>query len=165
MNAFQTELEVIRALAAGRVPSPQFFCRNTFAVLCLAQAGTHVRADGEIAYRDRADWLSDRMLARVIGTLIISDDVEKLDIESFPGRPILGVVVHAYRDDDRLMGIARLFPGRSDAQTESASLRVRVDDVDVVQLDDDNGTRVLIEGAPHFISHIVIPQQTEDMPS
>jgi hypothetical protein len=155
MNAFQTELDVIRALAAGRVPSPQFFCRNTFAVLRLAEAGARVRADGEIAYRDRADWLSDRMLARVIGTLIISDDVEKLDIENFPGRHILGVIVHAYRDDDRLMGIARIFPD-GPAQTESASLRVRVDEVDVVQLDDDTGTRILIEGAPHFISHIVI---------
>jgi hypothetical protein len=156
MNAFQTELEVIHALAAGRAPSPQIFCRNMFAVLCLAEAGAHVRADGEIAIRDRSEWLSDRMCQRMIGTLIIADDVERLDIATFPGRKIIGSVVHAFRDGDRLMGVARIFPGGPDAGMESASLRVRVDDVDVVQLDDDNGTRVLIEGAPHFISHIVI---------
>jgi hypothetical protein len=156
MNAFQTELEVIRALAAGRVPSPQSFCRNMFAVLCLAEAGAHVRSDGEIAIRDHREWLSDRMCQRMIGTLVIADDIERLDISTFPGRKIVGSIVHAYRDDDRLMGVARIFPGGPDAQPESASLRVRVDDVDVVQCDDDNGTRVVIEGAPQFISHVVI---------
>jgi hypothetical protein len=156
MNAFQTELEVIYALAAGRVPSPQTFCRNMFAVLCLAEAGAHVRADGEIAIRDHREWLSDRMCQRMIGTLVIADDIERLDINNFDGRHILGTIVHAFRDGDRLMGVARIFPGGPDAQPEGASLHVRVDDVDVVQLDDDNGTRILIEGAPQFISHVVI---------
>jgi hypothetical protein len=136
-----------------------------FAVLCLAEAGARVRNDGEIAIRDHREWLSDRMCQRMIGTLILADDIERLDINSFDGRHILGTIVHAFRDGDRLMGVARIFPGGPDAQPESASLRVRVDDVDVVRCDDDDSARLLIEHAPRFISHIVIQQQTEDMPS
>jgi hypothetical protein len=167
MTEYQTEREVVIALAQGRAPSPQYFCRNMWCTLCLAEAGAYVRADGDLAMRGE-EWVSDDMLRRVIGTqIIVGDSIEKLDIDSFPQARVVGVIVHAFRDGDRLMGVARIFPdggarqpliaseiGRD--QPQAASLHVRVDDVDLVQLDDDDGSRVLIEGAPAFISHIEI---------
>jgi hypothetical protein len=144
--AFDTELAVARGLASGALRSPQTFCGATFAVLCIAEPA-YVRTDGEVGYRD---WLSDdRTLERMVGLPIVGDDRGMLGSD-FNER-VIGSIILPFRDGHRLMAVARLW--RSGG-AERAGLFARVDDIMTVQNDD--GTRVVVEHSPRLIDHIRI---------
>jgi hypothetical protein len=148
-----TERDIVRGLVDGRLPSPAVFLNNTFCLLRLASAGVFVRGDA-LAYKDRADWLSNETCLRLVGTPITADNRTKLDIASYVPGCIRGTIVHAYVADDRLMAVARLWGTQPEPQ--AARLHVRDGDADVVQLDDDTGTRLTLENAPAFVSHVAI---------
>ena len=146
-DSFQTEREVVLALAEGRLPSPVRYCRNTWAVVTLVEIGAHVRSDGEIGFRDRI-WLSDRMLRRMIGTPVT-------DSADFTPQAVQGFIVHSWRDGSALKAVVRILPEHPAAQPESARLHVLDGDGDIVQLDA-IGERIVIEHEPRFISHVTI---------
>jgi hypothetical protein len=153
----ETERELVLKLARGDLPSPQRFCRNLWAVVTLLEANAvHVRDDGELAYRDSADWITPTMCERLIGLPVC-------DTAPFAPTHVIGFVVHAFRDGNRLRAVARILPpekvarsGQSFAgQPESANLHVLDGDGDLVMLDAIGG-RIVIEHEPRFVSHITI---------
>jgi hypothetical protein len=159
-DSFQTEREVVLALAEGRLPSPVRYCRNTWAVVTLVEIGAHVRSDGEIGFRDRI-WLSDRMLRRMIGTPVT-------DSADFTPQAVQGFIVHSWRDGSALKAVVRILPEqarqpdaaesrkiRGGKPHQSARLHVLDGDGDVAQLDA-IGERIVIEHEPRFISHVTI---------
>jgi hypothetical protein len=148
----QTERDVVLALAEGRVSSPQSFCGNTFMRVLLVQAGAYADADGQVRVRDPAEWITDHMAARAIGTPVVCDDLGMIDGENFRER-VKGFVLHAYCEHDRLMAVVRLFPNADAAVTDAAGLHVRAD-ADSVYLDA-TGDKVLIEH-PRWLDHVVI---------
>jgi hypothetical protein len=149
-------------MAAGNLPSPSVFHKNTFFACRFSGTGVAYRSSlNEFALRDRDVWLSPDMLRRVIGVpLIIEHPPEStLDGAEFAQRCV-GVVVLGYSKGDELWCIARVVDQDVAVMIDSGefdtspAVLFTPEDNETLVLDD--GAQLLIEGDPVFIDHLAI---------
>jgi hypothetical protein len=158
MTEPRTERELCLRIADGSLPSPQIYCGNLFVKLTLCEAGARADDDGAIRVRPADAWLTSEMTARCVGLPIIASDGPARPIDGDHLPEIIGSVLHPFVDGDKLLAVARIFHS-ADAPVDSASTRlctVSDDARAAVQIDDDEGGRILIEPAPRWLDHVAI---------
>lgn len=160
------ELGVARAMAAGRLTSPQRY-ENVwlFAIRITGTGASYRHARKEFVWRDPSIYLNDDFLARCAGLSVIWEHPEKslLSHKEFGERAIGSVMLPYLRADkpDEVWGIAKIYD-------EEAALEMRQDQMstspavnfadptenDRIKLED--GSVMLIEGKPSLLDHIAI---------
>ena len=169
------ELDLARAIAAGRAPSPSRFGNVTLWALRVTGTGRAERgALGEICWRDPGTWLSAETIERCAGLPVIWDHPAGglLNSNSFAER-VVGNLMLAYPAtragiaDERGPDLWAVAVIRDDAANEvlradplSTSPAVafkRNDGSFTFQTAD--GTMILLEGVPALIDHLAICQR------
>jgi 8-oxo-dGTP pyrophosphatase MutT (NUDIX family) len=157
------ELGVARAIAAGRLVSPQRY-ENVW-LFAIRITGT------DVAFRDKIDeyvvrkpehYLNDEFLARCNGLPVIFKHPKKsiLDSDEFSNR-IVGTVFLPYIAGDEVWAVAKIYV---DAVAQmmregdlSTSPSVNFADFSVnAKLKLEDGSKVLIEGKPSLFDHVAI---------
>ena len=164
-----TELDVIRGIADGRLPSPQVYYGACYMALRISSTGAAWRsATKEYVWRNPGLWIAPEMAARWLGAPVILQHPASgsLNSESYV-RSVIGAVAHAYpRDIDgvpELWCIGRLGDLEvADAITKngadtSPSVRFARDAVNPITLV--SGDRWLVERNPVFIDHLAIVER------
>jgi 8-oxo-dGTP pyrophosphatase MutT (NUDIX family) len=157
------ELDVARAIAAGRLTSPQRYVNMW--LFAIRITGT------DIAYRSKYDefvvrhpehYLNEEFLARCNGLPVIWKHPAKalLDSREFSDR-IVGSVFLPYIDGDEVWAIAKIWDQPAalamDSGELSTSPSVFFDDPRVnTKITTDSGRTILIEGDPYLLDHVAI---------
>jgi 8-oxo-dGTP pyrophosphatase MutT (NUDIX family) len=160
------ELGVARAMAAGRLSSPQRYENIWLFAIRITGTGIAYRhSRKEFVWRDPAVYLNDEFLARCNGLAVIWEHPEKslLNGKEFTDRAIGSVMLPYLRADrpDEVWAIAKIQDEEAardmDANPMSTSPAVNFADPtenDRIKLD--NGKVMLIEGRPSLLDHIAI---------
>ena len=160
------ELGVARAIAAGRLVSPQRY-ENVwlFAIRITGTGVSYRHARKEFVWRDPSIYLNDDFLARCNGLSVIWEHPEKslMDSKEFSER-VVGSILMPYihpGKPDEVWGIAKVYDDEAAQEMRkkisSTSPAVNFADPtvnDTVTLED--GKVMLIEGKPSLLDHIAI---------
>jgi 8-oxo-dGTP pyrophosphatase MutT (NUDIX family) len=167
------ELDIARAMAAGELTSPQrmgtFWLWNIrITGTGLAFRGAHkdkkgkVLREEEFCWRDKSVYLTDDFLARCNGLPVVfehPDKAPKLDSEEFNKR-IVGTTFLPFIRGDDVWAVVKLYdePTHEMMLTGEASTSpgVITNDAANNHLRMDDGTALLIEGAPALLDHIAV---------
>ena len=160
------ELGVARAMAAGRLTSPQRYENVWLFAMRITGTGVAYRQGRkEFVWREPSVYLNDEFMARCNGLAVIYEHPEKslLTSEEFADRAI-GSIMFAYLRPDMptdVWGIAKVY---DDAAAEemrdsamSTSPAVNFADPtenDKIKLED--GQTMLIEGKPSLLDHLAV---------
>lgn len=160
------ELGVARAMAAGRLASPQRY-ENVwlFAIRITGTGVSYRHARKEFVWRDPSIYINDEFLARCNGLSVIWEHPEKslLNDKEFDDRIIGSVMLPYLRADkpDEVWGIAKVYDEEAAREMRenqmSTSPAVNFADPtenDRIRLED--GKVMLIEGKPSLLDHIAI---------
>ena len=156
------ELGVARAMADGRLASPQFYENMWMFNIRITGTGASYRtALEEFVWRDPSLYLNDEFLARCNGLQVIWEHPEKavLDSDEFESRTI-GSVFLPYIKGDEVWAVAKIYDADAadalinERLSTSPSVKLLTSDSDRVTLE--NGKVMLIEGKPHLLDHIAI---------
>lgn len=157
------ELGVAKAMAEGRLTSPQTYENVTlFAIRITGTGAAYRRAHDEYVWRDPEIYLNDEFLQRCNGLPVIFEHPETslLNSKEFNNR-IVGTIFLPYIEGDEIWGIAKLYDAAAikilrDRQI-STSPAVTWRDLSVnVVLKQDDGSTLLIEGKPSLLDHICL---------
>lgn len=159
------ELGVARAMAAGRLTSPQRYLNVTLFAIRITGTGVAYRsALDEFVWRDPTIYLNDEFLARCAGLTVIMEHPGKntLDSEEFANRAI-GSVLLPYIKGDEVWGIAKVYDDAAveimsdpTEQVSTSPCVVFKDPSLTTKLQLENGSALLIEGKPSLLDHIAI---------
>jgi 8-oxo-dGTP pyrophosphatase MutT (NUDIX family) len=157
------ELGVARAMAAGRLVSPQAYENMTmFRLRITATGASYRRGLDEFVWREPEAFLTDDFVQRCNGLPVIWEHPPNatLDSDEFASR-IVGTVFLPFIEGDEVWAIAKVWDAaaaRALAEQQlSTSPTVVFRDPTVnerVTLED--GSRVLIEGKPSLLDHVAI---------
>lgn len=149
------ELDIMKAVRDGRLPSPQQFGNLHIFDLRISGTGFATRHDTEIACRSPQDYLSDEFLERCQGLPVIWEHPEEklLDTESYRQQSI-GTIVLPYVKGDEVWGIARIY----DAEAAELMAIEQLSTSPAVTLGDNSFKtgNVLIEGSPQYLDHVAV---------
>ena len=159
----ETELDYMRAIAAGQLESPQQFGNMHLFAMRITGTGTAYRHKiDELVFRPPENYLSDEFLARCNGLPVIWEHPKKqvLDSEDFKDR-IVGTISLPYIKGDEVWGIARIYDDDAIALLTNEQLSTSPSVVfssesgnKTVELSD--GSPILIEGNPVLLDHLAI---------
>lgn len=155
------ELGVARAIADGRLASPQVY--ENVHLWALRISGTDIAfrpKEDEFALRQADHWLTPDGLARCNGLPVIFKHPKKaiLDSEEFSNR-VVGTIFLPYVAGDEVWGIAKIYDDDANQLMDgmSTSPGVNFRDFSVnAKLKLENGSKVLIEGKPSLFDHVAI---------
>ena len=164
------ELGVARAIADGRLTSPQRYGTATAGVTLFS-----IRITGtDVAYRTKIDefvhrspdnYLNDEFLARCNGLAVIYKHPKKsmLNSKEFDER-VVGSVFLPYISGNEVWAIVKIYNDDIALEMEkkqlSTSPAVFFHDMSVnTKLVDDKGRKVFIEGKPSLLDHVAICEQ------
>lgn len=159
------ELGVARAMADGRLTSPQAYENVTlFAIRITGTGLAYRRAHDEFVWREPDIYLNDEFLARCNGLPVIFEHPKNalLDSKEFNDR-IIGTVLLPYIMNSEVWGIAKVYDraaiaimmeDRDDISTSPAVSWRDISVNTVVKTED--GSKLLIEGKPSIVDHIAI---------
>ena len=157
------ELGVARAIADGRLTSPQQYENVTLWAIRITGTGASFRPkDNEYVYRDVGIHTIPDALARCNGLPVIFKHPKKslLNSEEFANR-VVGTIFLPYVAGDEVWGIAKIYDDDTNRlmrdEDLSTSPGVNFKDYKVnktLRLED--GSKVLIEGKPSLVDHIAI---------
>jgi 8-oxo-dGTP pyrophosphatase MutT (NUDIX family) len=157
------ELGVARAMAAGELTSPQKY-ENVwlFAIRITGTGAAYRNALDEHVWRDPALYLNDEFLARCNGLAVIWVHPEGalLNSDEFADR-VIGSIFLPYISGSDVWGIAKVYDETAAREmTEkqfSTSPGVNFGDPSVnSKIQDQDGTKLLIEGKPSLLDHIAV---------
>lgn len=160
------ELGVARAMAAGQLTSPQRYLNMTLFALRITGTGVSYRAKlNEYVYRRPEVYLTEEFLARCNGLTVVWIHPAKavLNSKEFNKR-VVGTMLLPYIQGDEVWGIAKLYDDESinhlvqraaqgDPMSTSPGVVLWGDDTKLIQED---GSVLLIEGAPRLLDHLAI---------
>ncbi len=157
------ELEIARAIAEGKLTSPQTV--GGFALYAMRMSGTGVsyrKGLDEFVWRDPAIYLSQDMIDRCAGLPVIMEHPADatLNSEEFADR-VVGAAMFGYIVDDELWCIARIYDADAielmEKQQLSTSPAVVFGDPSVnSKMTLKGGQALLIEGNPTILDHLAI---------
>lgn len=159
------ELGVARAMAEGRLCSPQFYENMWLFAIRITGTGAAYRTKlEEFVWRDPSLYLNDDFLARCNGLPVIWEhpDQNILDSDEFSKRAI-GTVFLPYIKGDEVWGIAKIHDAEAaellcdKVLSTSPAVKLKTEENDRVTLE--NGKVMLIEGKPYLLDHIAICEQ------
>lgn len=160
------ELGVARAIAEGRLTSPQRY-ENVwlFAIRITGTGVSYRHARKEFVWRDPSIYLNDDFLARCNGLAVIWEHPEKslLTDKEFKDRAI-GSIMLPYissKNQDEVWGIAKVYDAEAalDMRDNQMSTSPAVNFADPTENDRvtlEDGKVMLIEGKPSLLDHIAI---------
>lgn len=170
------ETDMARAIADGRISSPQRFENvSLFAIRITGTGVAYRNSIDEYVYRGPENYLNDDFLARCNGLPVIymrrtgtkKDGFHPKDAllnpDEFAER-IVGTIVLPYIAGDEVWGIARIYDDAAAFDMEekqlSTSPAVFFRNVSVnAKLKLENGSTLLIEGDPSLLDHVCICEQ------
>jgi hypothetical protein len=157
-----TERAVIRSMVEGILEGPQTYAGVWFAPLTISVVGVRWNSDaGYYEFRDPAEWLGDRMQARVIGLPLIGGAIDG-SLNSFEfNKRALGTIVASYVKDNTLMAIVRVCNDHALRIILSGAFDTRIAAVfdDEAASVDVGGGRMCVEPPPRFLSHLsLVPE-------
>lgn len=154
------ELDIARAMADGRLTSPQQYGNVSLFDMRITGTGVAYRsANEEYTWRNPDDYLNPEFLARCNGLPVIFMHPEKglLDSTEFSER-IVGAVLFPYIRDNEVWGIAKIYDDaaidlmQNEPMSTSPSV-VTSGDAKLVLAD---GQECLVEGKPKIVDHLAI---------
>ena len=160
------ELGVARAIAEGRLTSPQRY-ENVwlFAIRITGTGVSYRHARKEFVWRDPSIYLNDDFLARCNGLAVIWEHPEKslLNDQEFKDRAI-GSIMLPYispKNPEDVWGIAKVYDAEAalDMRDNQMSTSPAVNFADPTENDRitlEDGKIMLIEGKPSLLDHIAI---------
>jgi 8-oxo-dGTP pyrophosphatase MutT (NUDIX family) len=161
------ELGVARAIADGRLTSPQYYGDDKAGVMLFAIriTGTDVAyrtKHNEFVHRNPENYLNEEFLTRCNGLPVIWLHPAKsmLNSEEFSER-VVGSIFLPYIAGSEVWGIAKIYDDDAAREMEdkqlSTSPAVFFHNVEVnSKLTTDDGRKVLIEGDPSLLDHVAI---------
>lgn len=160
------ELDAVRAVAAGELPSPFRFANVWLFAMRITGTGTAYRmALDEYVYRPPENYLSDEFLQRCSGLAVIFEHPAKnvLNSKEFADR-VVGSIVLPYILGDEVWGVAKIYDDAAaqamleqQMSTSPAVVFRKSDGNSTIALDD--GRQLLIEGEPFLLDHLAICEQ------
>jgi Uncharacterized protein conserved in bacteria (DUF2213) len=162
----ETELDVARAIADGRLSSPTEFHNSKFYKVRISGTGVAWRPSvREFCYRPPRVWLTDEMCRRVAGLPVIAEHPAKkiLDGDNFYSR-IVGICTFGFVESDALFGIVRVIDKRAaeildgGAFDTSPGVTFAPRQNITLQLD---GDTLLIEDDPALLDHLALVDTSE----
>lgn len=160
------ELDAVRAVAAGELPSPFRFANVWLFAMRITGTGTAYRmALNEHVYRPPENYLSDEFLQRCSGLAVIFEHPAKnvLNSKEFADR-VIGSIVLPYILGDEVWGVAKIYDDEAAQEmlehqmsTSPAVVFRKSDGNTTVALED--GRRLLIEGEPFLLDHLAVCAQ------
>lgn len=167
-----TELDAARAIADGRLTSPQRFGNMALFAIRISGTGLAYRAGkDEYAWRSPEEYLSEEMQARCNGLPVVWEHPEgdSLTSEDFAARSI-GTVMLPFVKGTELWGVARILDAgaikiMSEGGTStSPGVVLKADASTTLKLED--GSNLLVEGSPFLFDHIaVLPPRADGLGS
>jgi len=162
------ELGVARAMAEGRLSSPQRY-ENVwlFAIRITGTGLSYRHARKEYVWRDPSIYVNDEFLARCAGLAVIWEHPEKslLNEKEYADRAIGSIMLPYLRPDrpDEVWGIAKVYDDEAARlmREEVMSTSPAVNFADPLENDRvvlEDGKVLLIEGKPSLLDHIAICQ-------
>jgi 8-oxo-dGTP pyrophosphatase MutT (NUDIX family) len=159
------ELGVARAIAAGRLTSPQRYANVWLFSIRITGTDIAYRSKyDEFVHRNPDHYLNEEFLARCNGLAVIWKHPKKalLDSKEFSDR-IVGTIFLPYIDGDEVWGIAKIYDEGAalamDKGQLSTSPSVFFEDLSVnTKLVTEDGRKVLIEGKPSLLDHVAIAE-------
>lgn len=157
------ELGVARAIAAGRLTSPQRYENVSLFALRITGTGTSYRKKhDEFVYRRPENYLTDEFLARCSGLPVIMQHPKgaTLNSKEFVDR-VVGTIMLPYVLGDEVWGIAKIYDDAAVKMMEERKLSTspavvfRNPSVNS-KLETENGQKLLIEGKPSLLDHLAI---------
>lgn len=170
------ELDIARAIADGRLVSPQRYENVMLAAIRITGTDVAYRIKGnEFAYRNPDNYLNEEFLARCNGLPVLylrrtgsrKDGFHPksavLDSEEFAER-VVGSIFLPYIAGDEVWGIAKIYDDAAASDLEdkklSTSPSVFFRDASVnSKLKLENGSTLLIEGKPTVLDHVTLCEQ------
>lgn len=156
------ELGLARAIAAGELTSPQQYHNvSLFAIRITGTGRAYRSGKKEHVWRDSSLYLTDDFLARCNGLSVIWEHPEKamLNTKEFEDRAI-GSIMLPYIVGDEVWGIAKIYDAKAAVEmaTEqlSTSPGVVLRGVEDSKIKLEDGSVLLIEGAPMILDHIAV---------
>lgn len=157
------ELDVARAIADGRLTSPQVYENVTlFAIRITGTGAAYRRAHDEYVWRDPELYLNDEFLQRCNGLPVIFEHPKKalLNSDEFNDR-IIGTILLPYINGSDVWGIAKVYDAAAIRimmeRQMSTSPAVTWRDLSVnTVVKTEEGSNLLVEGEPSLLDHICI---------
>lgn len=157
------ELGVARAIADGRLTSPQRYENVTLFAIRITGTDTAFRSKlNEFVFRKPENYLTEEFLARCNGLPVVFKHPAKaiLNSDEF-GNRVVGTIFLPYVAGDEVWGIAKIFDDDTirlmAAGDLSTSPGVNFRDFSVnAKLTLEDGSKVLIEGKPSLFDHVAI---------
>lgn len=157
------ELDVAKAIADGRLTSPQTFENITlFDIRITGTGASFRRALDEYVWRDPEIYLNDDFLARCNGLPVIFEHPKDalLSSKEFSDR-VIGTIMLPYIKGQDVWGIARVYDAAAikimmeRQMSTSPAVTWRDLTVNTVLKTDDN-SKLLVEGKPSLLDHVAI---------
>jgi len=157
------ELDIARAIASGKLDSPQRIGDMSLYAMRVSGTGhSYRRGIDEYVWRDPGVYLSKDMIDRCNGLPVIWEhpQTSMLNSEEFANR-VVGTVMFAYPKGDELWGITRIYDKEAiemiGAEQLSTSPAVVFSDPTVnSKTDMPDGKKMLIEGEPSLLDHLAV---------
>jgi 8-oxo-dGTP pyrophosphatase MutT (NUDIX family) len=156
------ELGLARAMAAGRLVSPQRYMNVWLFNLRITGTGMSYRKGrDEKVWRDPATYLNEEFLARCNGLQVIwvHPDKATLDSKEFNERTIGSVFLPYIRGED-VWAIAKVYDDEAAEDMIlnqlSTSPTVVLSGEDDLRFKSEDGSALLIEGEPRLLDHVAI---------
>lgn len=161
------ELGVARAMASGRLTSPQQYENMWLFAIRITGTGAAFRPSRkEYVYRDPEIYLNDDFIARCNGLAVIwehPEDAAKLNSIEYSRRNI-GSILLPYIQGNEVWGIAKIYDDeaikdmrKSTWSTSPSVIFDRTSDNKFFTMGD--GKKLLIEGKPVLLDHVAICEQ------
>lgn len=161
------ELGVAKAMAEGRLTSPQTYENVTLFAIRITGTGAAYRqiGEGEFVWRDADHYLNEEFLQRCNGLPVIFEHPEKklLTSKEYNNRNV-GSVFYPYLKNDEVWGIAKIYDAAAikvmrERQLSTSPAVSWHDPTACLTLKQDDGSTLLIEGKPTILDHIAICDQ------
>lgn len=162
-NSAMNELDVARAIADGRLTSPQRY-ENVwlFAIRITGTGYAYRPRHDEFVFRPPAKYLNEEFLARCNGMAVIYRHPDKalLDGKEFAERTV-GSIFVPYIAGDEVWGIAKVYDDEAAEKMAAGELStspaVFFRDLSVNQkMTLENGAKLLVEGEPTLLDHVAL---------
>lgn len=160
------ELGVARAMAAGKLTSPQRYENISLFNIRITGTGAAYRSRlKEFVWRDASIYLNDDFLARCNGLPVIYEHPEKAVLNSKEfANLVVGTVFVPYIKGDEVWAIVKIWDDATidemeDEQLSTSPAVVFKDPTVNTRLGNEDGSTTLIEGDPSLLDHIAICAQ------